>query len=95
MKNSMSLIPAMVPPPGESIQEELAARGWTQRQLAKKTGRPLQAINEIIRARRQITAPMALALAEAFGTSPELWLGLEMRYRLHLARQLKVRKISA
>jgi HTH-type transcriptional regulator/antitoxin HigA len=85
----------MVTRPGPSIQEELTARGWTQKQLANKTRRPLQAINEIIKGRRQITAATALTLAEAFGTSAELWLGLEMRYRLYLARQSHRRKLSA
>jgi HTH-type transcriptional regulator/antitoxin HigA len=85
----------MVVPPGESIQEELAARGWTQRDLAKKMRRPPQAINEIIRGRRQITAETALELGHAFGTSAEMWIGMEARYRLHLARQTRKSRISA
>jgi HTH-type transcriptional regulator/antitoxin HigA len=89
MRNHNTLIPAVVIPPGESIQEELNARGWTQRQLAKKMRRPIQAVNEIIRGKRQITAETALGLASAFGTSAEMWLGLESRYRLHLARQTR------
>ncbi len=95
MKFGNKLIPAFVPPPGETIQEELTARGWTQKQLAKKMGRPLQAVNEIIRGRRQINATTALSLEKAFGTSAEFWLGLELRYRLHLARQTPQRRLSA
>jgi HTH-type transcriptional regulator/antitoxin HigA len=87
MRDHNTLIPAVVIPPGESIQEELAARGWTQRQLAQKMRRPVQAVNEVIRGKRQITAETALELASAFGTSAEMWLGLESRYRLHLARR--------
>jgi HTH-type transcriptional regulator / antitoxin HigA len=92
MKNGNALIPAIVVPPGESVQEELTARGWTQRQLARKMRRPIQAVNEIIRGRRQITAEMALALGDALGTSAEMWLGMEVRYRLHLARHVRRRK---
>ena len=95
MKSVDAMIPAMAIPPGESVQEELTARGWTQRALARKMGRPIQAVNEIIKGRRQITAETALALADVFGTSAEMWLGLESRYRLHLARQTRQRKISA
>ena len=95
MRNDNTLIPANVVPPGESIQEELSARGWTQRELARRMRRPTQAVNEIIRGRRQVTAETALALADAFGTSAELWMGLESRYRLFLARQSRRRKVPA
>lgn len=95
MKNHETIVPAIVFPPGDSIREELTARKWTQRSFAKRLGRPTQAVNEIIRGRRQITAETALALGEVFGTSAELWIGLEGRYRLHLARQNRRRQISA
>ena len=40
-------------PPGELLEEDLEARGITQKDLARQTGRPAQAINEIIRGRRE------------------------------------------
>ncbi len=95
MKTHETIIPAVVLPPGETIRAELQARNWTQRFFARRIGRPTQAVNEIIRGRRQITAETALALGEVFGTSAELWMGLEGRYRLHLARQNRQKKIPA
>lgn len=95
MKTHDTMIPAVVPPPGDTIRAELEARGWSQRKFAALIHRPVQAVNEVIRGRRQITAEMALALAEAFSTSAELWMGLEGRYRLHLARQHRRRTASA
>ncbi len=95
MKTHETIVPAAVLPPGETIRVELQARGWTQRLFARRMGRPTQAVNEIIRGRRQITAETALSLGEVFGTSAELWMGLEGRYRLHLARQNRRRKIPA
>ena len=92
MRHDNSLIPALVVPPGESIQDELHARGWTQRELARKMRRPPQAINELVRGRRQITAETALELADVFGSSAEMWIGMEARYRLHLARQSRHRR---
>jgi addiction module HigA family antidote len=92
MKNDNAIIPALVTPPGESIQDELDARGWTQRQLARKMKRPVQAINEIIRGKRQITAETALELGEALGTSAEMWIGMEGRYRLFIARRQRHRR---
>ena len=49
----------------------------TQGQLAAKLQTTVQTVNRIIRGRQAITAPMALKLAEAFDTTPQLWLGLQ------------------
>jgi len=78
--------PAEVFPPGEFIQDELDARGWTQRDLAEIMGCSHRLVNEIVRARRSITPETACKLGEAFGTSAELWLNLESSYRLHVAK---------
>ena len=43
-------------PPGEILEEELAARGLTQKELAHRMGRPVQSINEVIRGKRALTA---------------------------------------
>jgi HTH-type transcriptional regulator/antitoxin HigA len=80
-----NLRPARIVPPGRIIERELEARGWTQKDLAEIMGRPPQAINEIVRGRKRITPETAHQLAEAFGTSPEVWINLESRYRLQLA----------
>jgi addiction module HigA family antidote len=72
-------------PPGLLIAEELDARGWSQQDLARIMDRPLAAVNEIIKGKKTITAETALDLAAAFGTSPELWLGLENDYRISLS----------
>ena len=69
-------------PPGDYILEELEARGWTQRDLAGILDRPPSVINQIIKGRTGITPETAFDLAEAFGTSPQLWLNLETSYRL-------------
>lgn len=61
--------PARGTPPGRILSRRLDARGWTQRDLAKIMGRPVQAINEIIQSKKQITPETALQLAEVFGTS--------------------------
>ncbi|HEY5475216.1 MAG TPA: HigA family addiction module antitoxin [Tepidiformaceae bacterium] len=81
--NSMAeRIPAEVFPPGGYIRDELEARGWTQADLAEILGKSLPGIGEILNDRRGITADTAKGLAEAFGTSAEVWLNLDARYRL-------------
>jgi HTH-type transcriptional regulator/antitoxin HigA len=74
--------PAEAFPPGDLIREELEARGWSQADLARVIGRPLQMVNEIINGRKRITEETAVALAAAFGTSAEMWINLETSWRL-------------
>jgi HTH-type transcriptional regulator/antitoxin HigA len=69
-------------PPGAFIREELAARGWSQRDLAEVLGRPFQAVNAIVNGRKQITPRTARELEAAFGPTAAFWLNLEMAYRL-------------
>ena len=83
------LTPARVTPPGRILERELEARGWSQKDLAVIMSRPPQAINEIIKGTKQIMPETALELAQAFDTSPELWLNLEANYRLYLAQRQK------
>jgi HTH-type transcriptional regulator / antitoxin HigA len=79
--------PAEVFPPGDFIRDELDARGWTQGDLAQIMGRPLQAVNELISGKKQITPDTALGLAKAFGDDDALyWMKLESVYRLSKAK---------
>ena len=87
MIQAQELMPAYTPSPGEILAAELTARGWSQRQFATIIGRPPQAVNEILHAKKQITPETALRIAAALNTSPELWMNLEADYRLALARQ--------
>ena len=59
-------------PPGEILEEELKTVGMTQADLAARTGRPAQAINEIIRGRKSLTHDTALELEKVLGILPAL-----------------------
>ena len=74
--------PAEVFHPGEYLRDELAARGWTQGDLAKVIRRPLSAINEIINGRKRMTAETAKAVGLALDTGAELWVNLQTAYAL-------------
>jgi HTH-type transcriptional regulator / antitoxin HigA len=79
--------PAEVFAPGDFIRDELDARGWTQGDLAQIMGRPLQAVNELISGKKQVTPDTALGLAKAFGDDDALyWMNLESVYRLSRAK---------
>jgi len=72
--------------PGEFLNEELEARGWSQIELAEILGRPPRLISEIIAGKRAITPETAKGLAAAFGTSAQVWMNLETSYQLSKAR---------
>lgn len=91
MLESGQVVPRRVPSPGEVLRRELEARGWTQADLAGVTGRPAQAINEIVQGKKEVTPETALALSAALGTTAELWVNLESKYRLHQAQQDRAR----
>ncbi|MCP4145607.1 MAG: HigA family addiction module antidote protein [bacterium] len=74
-------------PPGEIIREEMEARGWAQTDLAFILGYSEQTVNKLLNGKTGLTADMAKALAEAFGTSAELWAGLQKEWELRCARE--------
>ena len=84
--------PDAIIPPGDILAQELDARGMSQRQLAAQMGRPQQAINEIIRGRKALTAETALDLERVLGTPASVWVRLEGDYRLALAKATRIQK---
>ena len=86
----MILIPTHRVPvhPGEILLEEfLKPEGLTQRGLAEAIGVPYQRINELVNERRGITPSTALRLSKYFGTTPDFWLNLQLRWDLYHAGQ--------
>ena len=80
--------------PGELLEEELAARGMSQRELAARTGRPPQAINEIVRDRKRITHATAIEMEKALGIPAHIWTELESTYQLTRARLREKEELS-
>ncbi len=81
--------------PGEILREEfMKPRGLSQNALARALNVPPRRINEIVLEKRGITADTALRLARYFGTSAEMWTGLQADYELRLARHEKARAIE-
>ncbi len=69
--------------PGEYLAEEIEVRGMSQKELAKRMGRPLNAINEIINGKKAITTETALQFEEVMPEIPaRFWLNLETDYQL-------------
>jgi antitoxin HigA-1 len=75
-------------PPGEILLEEfMRPLGISQNKLARDLDVPVARINDIIHAKRGISADTASRLAAYFATSAEFWLNLQTRYDLKLAAQ--------
>jgi HTH-type transcriptional regulator / antitoxin HigA len=79
--------PTEVSPPGETLLELIEERGIAQSELARRMGRPLNAINEIVLGVKEITEDTALELERVLGNPAHFWLARESRYREFLARQ--------
>src|SRR2546423_1009797 len=84
--------------PGEILREDvLPAAELTQGELARLLSVSRRTVSEVLHERRPVTTDMAHRLARAFGTSPEMWLGLQQDVDLwdtHIARYAEYEQIK-
>jgi HTH-type transcriptional regulator/antitoxin HigA len=73
-------------PPGEYLIEIAEEIGMSQAELARRMGRPVQAISEIANGIKSITPDTALQLEQVLGVPAHIWTGLEAEYQLTKAR---------
>jgi len=81
--------------PGEILQEALEERDMSQSELARRMGRPIKTINEIVNGKAAITPDTALQLELTLGVSATFWNNLEMAYREHIARERAQEELEA
>lgn len=80
--------------PGKVLLDEyLEPLEMTQVALAKHLDIPIQRVNEIVRGKRGVTPETAWLLSQAFGTTPQFWLNLQMNH--DLAKNRPEREIPA
>lgn len=83
------------------MEEFLKPMGLTQRDLASGIRVPYQRVNDLVNGRRGVTPSTALRLARYFGTSPDLWMNLQLRWDLYHAQRAedgelrKIRRVSS
>lgn len=81
--------------PGEILRAEfMQPRNLSQNALARALNVPARRIKDIVLEKRGITADTALRLARYFGTTAEMWTGLQADYDLRLARYEKEKQIE-
>ena len=64
-----------------------AARRACSQRLWKVAGRKLDQLNEIVNGKHGITPSTALRLAKFFGTMPDFWMNLQLRWDLYWTLQ--------
>jgi addiction module HigA family antidote len=75
------------PHPGGIVRRQcLTPLKLTVTEAAKGLGVTRQALSDLVNERAAISVEMAFRLSKAFGSSPEMWLGLQMDYDLSRAR---------
>jgi len=87
------------PHPGRIVRKEcIDPLALTVTEAAKRLGVTRQALNNLVNGKRGISAEMAVRLSKAFGSSPEVWLGMQMEYDLAQvekeAQKIKVKRVA-
>jgi addiction module HigA family antidote len=80
------------PHPGEVLREYLG--DITVTQAAMKLGVNRVTLSRVVTGSSGISPDMAYRLGDAFGTSPELWAGMQLQYDLYQAGKLNRPKIE-
>ena len=80
------------PHPGEVLREWLGDMSVTE--AAQRLGIARVTLSRVLNGSSGISADMALRLQAAFGTSPEMWMGLQDDYELWLAAKNKRPRIQ-
>src|SRR4030067_429770 len=89
-----------IPHPGLSVRHDcLEPLGISVTQGAKILGVTRQTLNNLVNEKAGISPEMAIRLSKAFGSSPEIWLGMQTEYALAQVEKhtgtIKVSRITA
>ena len=76
--------------PGEVLKDEIEERGISQRQLADSLGLTYSVVNEILNAKRPITAKTALMFEAALDVPADSLMNLQTKYNMQTARNDEV-----
>ena len=80
------------PHPGKVLREYLGTMSVTG--TARHLGVTRVALSRVLNGSAGISASMALKLADALGTSPELWIGMQAQYDLWRAAQRHHKRVA-
>ena len=75
--------------PGEIIKDEIEYRGISQKKLAEQMGISPTLLNEILNAKRAVSTQYALLFEAALGIDAEIWIRMQARYDMQVAKSDK------
>lgn len=76
----MSLKPFMNIGPGNVLTTYIKIRRWTNMDLSKQTGLPLEQVKRLLINEETVTKEIAMRLSLVFGNSHDFWLNLQKNY---------------
>jgi addiction module HigA family antidote len=87
------------PHPGRIVRQEcLEPLHLTIKDAANILGVSRQTVSELVHEHRSISHEMAIRLSKAFGSSPEVWAGLQLDYdmaqTMKEADQIRVNRVA-
>ncbi|HRS97133.1 MAG TPA: helix-turn-helix domain-containing protein [Smithella sp.] len=82
-------------PPGKTLQEVIAAKGMSQKDLALRTGLTPVTLIRIFKGEQPITYETASRLELVTGVPARFWNNLELQYREQLARMAEKNRLEA
>jgi HTH-type transcriptional regulator / antitoxin HigA len=85
--------PTTILHPGEFLMEYIDANGWSQRDLARRSGLTPKTVSEICNGKGPITPPTSLALERVFQRPAHFWLNLQRQYDEAEARRREQSKL--
>jgi addiction module HigA family antidote len=81
--------------PGEILREEyLVPLGMTAEDLAQALAADCNEVEQLISESGAISGELALRLARYFSTTPQLWMNMQARYELEVARAADGQRIE-
>lgn len=88
------------PHPGRIVRQEcIEPLEITVTEAAERLGVKRQTLNNLVNGKSGVSPEMSIRLSKAFGSAPEVWLGLQMQYDLAQARKtadhINVRRITS
>ena len=95
------MMPMQNPPhPGEIVKWEcLEPLGLTVTRAAQGLGVTRQALSDLVNEKAGVSVEMSFRLSQAFGSTPETWLGMQTAYDLWRARErakfIEVKRFAA
>ncbi len=87
------------PHPGRIVRQEcIEPLGLTITEAAERLGVTRQTLDKLVNGKTGISPEMSIRLSKAFGSSSDMWLGLQMEFNLAKAERtadtIKVKRVA-